>query len=159
MLRTLAVALSLTALRLAAQNTLSPEEKKAGWILLFDGTTMRGWVDPRLKSPPGDAWTIEDGCLKARAKPRITEDLFTNQTFGDFELALDWRISPGGNSGIKYRIQKVIFIPRETPGSKEKFETRVERMMQEPAKGRLDEGQDYVIGFEYQITDDSKNSD
>ena len=45
---------------LQAQNTLTPEERKAGWILLFDGKSMKGWVDPRLKAPPGDAWTIED---------------------------------------------------------------------------------------------------
>src|SRR5437879_13815294 len=88
-----------------APNTLNPEEKSAGWILLFDGKSMKGWEDPRLKTPPGDSWTIEDGCLKATSKPRIREDLFSSQTFRDFELVFDWRISPAGNSGVKYRIQ------------------------------------------------------
>ena len=55
-------------------NALTPEEKAAGWTLLFDGKTMHGWDDPRMKSPPGDAWTIEDGCLKANRNPRITEE-------------------------------------------------------------------------------------
>ena len=53
---------------------------RAGCRLLFDGKTMKNWDDPRRKKPPGDAWTIEDGCLKAKAKPRITEDLFSAQT-------------------------------------------------------------------------------
>lgn len=75
-------------------NSLTADERRDGWTLLFDGTTMTGWDDPRLKTPPGDAWTIEDGCLKAKAHPRITEDLFTKDTFGDFELIFEWRISP-----------------------------------------------------------------
>jgi len=85
---------------------LTPDEQKVGWVLLFDGTTMNGWDDPRLKAPAGDAWTTEDGCLKANKHPRITEDLFTKEEFRDFELAFDWRISPRGNSGVKYRIQE-----------------------------------------------------
>ena len=42
-------------------NTLAPDERLGGWTLLFDGRTMNGWDDPRAKTPPGDAWTIEDG--------------------------------------------------------------------------------------------------
>lgn len=137
-------------------NSLSAEESKAGWILLFDGKTMTNWVDPRQQTPPGDAWTIEDGCLKAQAHPRITEDLFSQKTFRDFELEFDWRISPAGNSGVKYRIQDHLFVPR-VPGMK--FEATVERAFANRANQRLPQGQDYVIGFEYQITDDSKNSD
>src|SRR6185503_3802637 len=85
-------------------NTLAPDEKLAGWTLLFDGRTMTGWDDPRAKMPAGDAWTIEDGCLKANAHPRILEDLFTNASFSNFEFTFDWRVSPHGNSGVKYRI-------------------------------------------------------
>ena len=128
------------------------------WISLFDGKTMDHWVDPRQKTPPGDAWTIEDGCLKAQRRPVITEDLFSRQTFRDFELEFDWRISPGGNSGVKYRIQDHLFVPR-APGSKEKFEAQVERAFVNRTNQRLDKGQDYVVGFEYQITDDSANGD
>lgn len=141
-------------------NALTADEKLAGWTLLFDGKTMNGWDDPRMKSPPGDAWTIEDGCLKANRNPRITEDLFTQDTFTDFELMFEWRISPGGNSGVKYRIQDHWFIAPKEPGTPhEKFEASVERSFLHPVSQRPARGQDYVIGFEYQITDDKQNGD
>jgi len=144
----------------AADNALTPEEKRAGWVLLFDGVTMNGWDDPRMKSPPGDAWTIEDGCLKANRRPRITEDLFTKDMFGDFELVFEWRVSPAGNSGVKYRIQDHWFLaPHEIGGLRERFEQSVERSFLHPVSGRPSRGQDYVIGFEYQITDDALNGD
>lgn len=143
-----------------APNTLTADERRDGWTLLFDGTTMNGWDDPRLKTPAGDAWTIEDGCLKAKAHPRITEDLFTKDTFGDFDLVFEWRISPAGNSGVKYRIQDHWFVTPKPPGAgRERFEQSVERSYQDRAGRRLDRGQDYVIGFEYQITDDATNPD
>jgi len=137
-------------------NTLTPEEQKAGWKLLFDGKTMNGWDDPRLKSPVGDAWTIEDGCLKANKNHKITEDLFTKGEFRDFELAVDWRISPGGNSGVKYRIQEHLFL---APERREKFEQNVERSFRDRVTQRPSKGQDYVIGFEYQMIDDDLNED
>src|SRR5438105_111472 len=72
------------------------------WQVLFDGKTFKGWEDPSKKSPPGTAFTIEDGCLKATVKPAFDEDLFTTDTFHDFELEFEWKISPRGNSGVKY---------------------------------------------------------
>ena len=139
-----------------APNTLTPAEAKAGWILLFDGKTMNHWVDPRQKSPPEDAWTIEDECLKAKAHPRTTEDLFSDDTYRDFELEWDWRISPAGNSGLKYRIQDHIWIPPQ-PGVR--FELHVEHAYDNRITTRPDHGQDYVVGFEYQMTDDTSNGD
>ncbi len=145
---------------LQSLNALTHEEKLAGWALLFDGRTMYGWDDPTRKTPPGDAWSIEDGCLKATANPRITEDLFTKENFRDFELVFDWRISPGGNSGVKYRIQDHLFVaPHEGNGERETFEQSVERSFRNRARERPAKGQDYVIGFEYQITDDTTNGD
>lgn len=140
----------------AQQNQLTPAEKSAGWKLLFNGKDMSGWDDPRVKNPPGDAWTIEDGCLKARARPRITEDLFTQDTFGDFELVFDWRISPGGNSGVKYRIQDHVFLLSERTG---RFEDLVNHSLKDRRTDRPAHGQDYVIGFEYQIIDNQRNPD
>src|SRR6185295_16463348 len=89
----------------AADNQLTPQEKSAGWRLLFDGKTYKNWEDPTKKSPPSNAFTIEDGCVKSLPHALIDEDLFTKEKFRDFELEFDWKISPGGNSGIKYRIQ------------------------------------------------------
>src|SRR5689334_6635968 len=85
-------------------NQLTKKEKKEGWVLLFDGSSLEKWQDPRRLDPNADAWTVEDGAIKAKAHPRITEDLFSNETYTDFELQWDWRISPAGNSGVKYRI-------------------------------------------------------
>src|SRR5438270_12497388 len=84
----------------AQNNQLTAQEKAAGWILLFDGKSMAGWVDPREKTPPGDAWALDDGCLKATKHAKIREDLFSQRTFRDFELEFDWRISAEGNSGV-----------------------------------------------------------
>lgn len=141
-------------------NALTADEKREGWTLLFDGRTMNGWDDPRMKSPPGDAWTIEDGCLKASRHPHITEDLFTKDTFSDFELVFEWRISPGGNSGVKYRIEDHWFIaPKDSGAPRETFEHSVELSFLHPVSQRPARGQDYVIGFEYQITDDTRNGD
>src|SRR5258706_6955106 len=80
------------------------------WKTLFDGKSFAGWEDPSKKSPPGTAFTIEDGCLKATAHPAFDEDLFSTETFQDFELEFDWKISPRWNSGVKHRIQDRMII-------------------------------------------------
>ena len=126
------------------------------WIVLFDGKTMAGWEDPRQKVPPGDAWTIDDGCLKANRAPRITEDLFTRELFRDFELMFEWRIAPGANSGVKYRIQDRVFLARH-PVSR--FEDLVNFSLENRPPARPDRGQEYVVGFEYQVLDNTRNSD
>lgn len=144
---------------LCAQNSLTPAEKNDGWVLLFDGQSMHGWVDPGRHNPPGDAWTIEDACLKARKGPAITEDLFSEQTYRDFELSWEWRISQAGNSGLKYRIQKHLYLLAGQGLPRGPFEMRVEQSFLKPVTERPAKGQDYVIGFEYQMTDDAANSD
>ncbi len=140
----------------AADNQLTTQEKAAGWRLLFDGKTYAGWEDPVRKSPPGDSFTIEDGCLKATPHPRINEDLFTTDTFRDFELLFDWKISPGGNSGVKYRIQDRIILLGEGAS---KFEDLVALSFRKRTTVRPAKGQEYVVGFEYQITDNATNKD
>jgi 3-keto-disaccharide hydrolase len=140
----------------ADDNQLTPEEKKAGWILLFDGRSFDNWEDPTRKSPPGDSFSIEDGCLKATAHPKFEEDLFSTRTWGDFDLQWDWKIAPRGNSGLKYRIQDRIWVVGQTAP---RFEDKVNAAMRNRPTARPDRGQDYVIGFEYQMTDDGANSD
>ena len=144
---------------IAADNELTPRERAAGWRLLFDGKTYAGWIDPTKKSSPGDSFTIEGGCLKAMPKPRIVEDLFTEETWRDFELEFDWKISPGGNSGIKYKIQDHLFLMEPAAGVPGRFEDRVALSLRNRPAGRPDHGQDYVIGFEYQLLDNEKNAD
>jgi 3-keto-disaccharide hydrolase len=129
---------------------------QSGWTVLFDGKTMTGWEDPRQKTPPGDAWTIDDGCLKANRHPRITEDLFTKQLFRDFELVFDWRVAPGANSGVKYRIQDRVLL---APGFRGRFEDLVNYSIRNRVTARPNHGQEYVVGFEYQILDNARNPD
>lgn len=83
----------------AADNTLSAEEREAGWRLLFDGATLDGWRGYNLNEMPG-GWAAQDGMLV-----RVGEggDIVTEQQFGDFELVFDWRVGEGGNSGVFYR--------------------------------------------------------
>jgi len=94
----------------AADNALTPDETQAGFKLLFDGQRFDGWRNPADERPPGDSWMIEDGYLKTTPKPRITEDLISKESYGDFELKFDWRISPRGDTGIKYHIQRIVFV-------------------------------------------------
>lgn len=140
----------------AADNQLTPQEKAAGWKLLFDGKTFANWVDNTKMSPPGTSFTIEDGCLKSTSHPPIDEDLFSADTYGDFELEWDWKISPRGNSGVKYRIQDHVFLldKRVQP-----FEPNVNAALANRRTDRPAKGQDYVIGFEYQLTDNATNPD
>ena len=140
----------------AADNELTAAEKKAGWILLFDGKTFHHWVDPTKQSPPGDSFVIDDGCLKATSHPKINEDLFSTDKYADFELEWDWKISPRGNSGLKYRIQDHVFLPEHMVPH---FEDNVNAALKDRRTDRPAKGQDYVIGFEYQMTDNTANSD
>ncbi len=151
-------AASSTALA-APHNTLTDAERAAGFELLFDGRTMRGWEDPSQEKPPGDSWIVEDGCLKAVARPRIREDLVSRASFGDFELLFEWRISARGNSGVKYRIQDRVVLDRGKPSpAGRKFEDMVNyelrRRLNDRARIAPDaEIEEYLIAFEYQVID------
>jgi hypothetical protein len=83
----------------AGQNTLTAAEQAAGWRLLFDGTTTNGWRGYKSAAMP-NGWRVENGLL---TKDASVADILTKDQFGDFELAMDWRIGTGGNAGIFYR--------------------------------------------------------
>ena len=83
----------------APLNTLTPEERAAGWRLLFDGKTTAGWRGWKMDSMPS-GWQVVDGTLK-RVKPAA--DIITKEKFRNFELSLEWNIAKNGNSGIFYR--------------------------------------------------------
>jgi hypothetical protein len=148
------------------QNQLSTKERADGWQLLFDGHSMANWIDPTKQTPPGDAWSIEDGCLKAKAHPTITEDLVSKDTYADFELQWDWKIAPGGNSGLKYRIQRFITLSNATKNpALHKFEDQVQYAVEhQPANNERavepgEHAQIYVVGFEYQMIDNARHPD
>lgn len=164
-MRTLALLVCAAGLMPAAENSLTAEERASGWKLLFDGKTMKGWRDPAKKNVPGDAWLVEDGTLKTRLEPRIAEDLITEESFRDFELVFDWRIAPGGNSGVKYRLQREIFFDsskeQKGPGG---FEGIVGREIATAVSDRSKlapnvKGNVYTVGYEFQLIDDEKHAD
>jgi hypothetical protein len=84
-------------------NTLTEKEKKEGWVLLFDGTTMKGWRAYQNKEI--DGWDIKNGELYCREEG-VTKraDLITNNKYENFELQIDWKIAPKKNSGIVYMV-------------------------------------------------------
>ena len=102
----LLAAATTTASRLAAAepNALTADEKRAGFVLLFDGRTTAGWTEVTGKPVP-DSWTVDDGCLKPLAQPSM-QDIRTVGVYRNFELRWEWKLAPGGNSGVKYLVQK-----------------------------------------------------
>jgi len=100
-------------------NTLSQKEKAEGWQLLFDGKHINGWH--AYGTNHSGSWKIKDGVIyldttKTTGK-REERDLVTNQEFENFHLKLDWKIGPGGNSGI------IFLIHEDTAKFKNTYET------------------------------------
>jgi hypothetical protein len=114
----------------SAANTLTDAEKKAGWILLFDGQSLDGWRGYKTPDATDSRWKMEGGSLSLPADngkdTHGERDIITKDTFEQFELAFDWKIAPGGNSGVKYFVL---------------------------------EDRDSAIGHEYQIIDDERHAD
>lgn len=123
-------------------NQLTKDEVADGWRLLFDGTTFTGWRGIGRKDIPEGHWKIEDNCIRkissgeiptmADGQPLKGGDLLTNNTFNNFELKFEWKISEGGNSGVKYNVIEEVSI---------------------------NNGSTNALGYEYQVLDDEKHSD
>lgn len=115
-------------------NTLSKQEKKEGWKLLWDGKTTEGWRGAKLDAFPRQGWKIEDGVLKVLksggAESANGGDIVTTRQYKNFMLKVDFKITEGANSGIKYFVN---------PG--------------------LNKGEGSAIGCEFQILDDEKHPD
>ena len=92
-------------------NTLSRQEKKEGWKLLFDGKTTRGWHNFN-KTTIGKSWVVADGTLMLDARQDAEGnwqapdggDILTKDAYENFEFTLEWKVSPCGNSGIIYNV-------------------------------------------------------
>lgn len=112
-----------------ADNTLTKQEQKQGWKLLFDGKTTDAWMNARSGKFPEGGWIVSDGVLKITPGSK-GGDIVTKDKFRSFELSVDFMYTPGANSGIKY------FIDTESNG-----------------------GKNGSIGCEYQVLDDKLHPD
>ena len=105
-------------------NTLSEAERRGGWRLLFDGRSTEGFRNYRTDAvSPG--WKVDDGCLVRAGKE--AGDLVTRDEFDSFELQLEYRISPGGNSGLMFHV---------TEGSEKPWHSGPEVQIIDNAKGK-----------------------
>jgi Domain of Unknown Function (DUF1080) len=108
--------LSAFAVSLAAQSTkgtgtsaqLTAAETAKGWRLLFDGTSTNGWRGFKKSAFPSTGWVVKNGWLKhVKATGKDSQgggDIISIGTFSDFDLSFEWKISAGGNSGVKYLV-------------------------------------------------------
>jgi hypothetical protein len=87
-------------------NKLTNEETTAGWKLLFDGSSLNGWRTYQHKN--ADSWTVQDGALYCKGsesdKSDMRADMITKDQYENFELSIDWKIAPKGNSGLLYMV-------------------------------------------------------
>jgi hypothetical protein len=114
-------------------NTLTDREKKEGWKLLWDGKTFNGWQGSKTEQIPENGWQIKDGLLQVVSSGGYETrngDIVTKKAFKNFELEVDFMLTKGANSGIKYFVQ---------PG--------------------LNQGEGSEIGCEFQVLDDSIHPD
>jgi hypothetical protein len=114
-------------------NQLTKAEKASGWKLLFDGKTLDGWRGFHSDKVPA-GWAVEDGCIKKVPAEgelgRAGGDLITVDQFDNFEFSIEWKLSKGANSGIKYLVSENL-----------------------PPTGRSG------VSFEYQVLDDEAHPD
>jgi hypothetical protein len=115
-------------------NTLTDQERALGFRLLWDGKTSTGWRGAKSSEFPKEGWLIEDGALTVSEtggrESRAAGDIITTAKFAAFELKLEFRITPGANSGIKYYVDP-----------------------------ELNKAEGSAIGLEYQILDDERHPD
>lgn len=94
-----AASLALVGAAAADDNALTPAEEDAGWRLLFDGRTLEGW---QTSSQQPSQREVADGALNPHGCGGYM--LIHEQTWENFELALDYQLSPGCNSGVFFRV-------------------------------------------------------
>lgn len=126
---------SWCAVENARFHPLTAEERTQGWVALFDGGSVSSFRAFHSDMFPETGWVMEKGSLRHREGDgrggRDGGDLLTREPYSNFELAADWCLEPGGNSGIKYLV-----VEAHTPPA---------------AKG--------AFGLEYQLIDDIAHSD
>jgi cytochrome c len=95
-----------------AQNVLTDAERKAGFVLLFDGKSTQGWRGYKSDAVPS-GWKVVDGAI-TRTKDGKGGDIVALDDYQDFELLLDWKLDEGGNSGIFFHVAETKGYPWET---------------------------------------------
>lgn len=92
-------------------NKLSAQERKQGWKLLFNGSSTNGWHSYGYNSA-GKAWNVVDGTIhldvanKKDWPANESKDLVTDQEYDNFDLKVDWKLAPKGNSGIIFYVHE-----------------------------------------------------
>lgn len=115
-------------------NTISDREAADGWKLLWDGKTTEGWQGAKLDEFPEKGWSINNGILKVHksdgGESTNGGDIVTTRPYKNFMLKVDFKITEGANSGIKYFVDT-----------------------------NLNKGEGSAIGCEFQILDDKRHPD
>jgi Domain of Unknown Function (DUF1080) len=91
----------------SGDNQLTADEKKDGWILLFDGKSTANWRT--YKNLPDNSWEIVNGQLHCKSDQEgVTHraDLVTKNKYSSFEIQVDWKVSKAANSGLLYHVQE-----------------------------------------------------
>src|SRR5262245_7744767 len=86
----------------------NPTLAKSRWQVLFDGKSTTSWRGFRRDSFPEKCWTVEAGSIKTVAGCDRADqvDIITKDKYKDFELELEWQVTPGANSGIIYLVSE-----------------------------------------------------
>lgn len=94
-----------------ASDAMQGNDQGTGWVRLFDGSSLSGWHSYG-QSAPGSAWKIDNGAIHLDAASKKSYqtngggDLVTDAEYTNYDLKLEWRISPNGNSGIILNLQE-----------------------------------------------------
>lgn len=118
----------------AVDNELTDAEKTAGWQLLFNGKTTEGWRSAKGPEFPRAGWTIVDGMFHTEStggkESAAAGDIITINKYSKFEVSVDFKLTTGANSGLKYLVQP-----------------------------NLNQGAGSAFGLEFQMLDDANHPD
>lgn len=118
---------------------------------MFDGQSGKGWHRPSSTEFPNEFWTLDDGFLRGSPVGNEATDLATEGSYRDFDLIFEWKISSGGNSGLKYLVgssQKLVFEDNKPPALQGTVKLTSTALLRE-----------YTSGLEYQLVDEERNAD
>jgi hypothetical protein len=93
------------------ENNQKPQAGKNGWVAIFNGENTNGWHNYN-KTTIGPAWKVKDGALyldvsnKEDWQTKGGGDIVFEKEYENFHLSLEWKVAPGGNSGIMFYVQE-----------------------------------------------------